>query len=146
MTQEKLLHAELTERIIKAYYHVYNTLGYGFLEKVYENALIVTLRKWGLEVQQQVPIAVRFEGEIVGKYFADGIVAGLVILEMKAVENLDEAHEAQLLNYLKASDVEVGLLLNFGKKPEFKRKAFSNDRRGAKRPSISSPSDPSDPR
>ena len=129
MPQEKLLHADLTERIIKAYYHVYNTLGYGFLEKVYENALILTLRKWGLEVRQQVPLKVFFEGAVVGEYFADVIVVDRVLLELKSADAIDEAHEAQLLNYLKATDIEVGLVLNFGKTPQFRRKVFSNDRK-----------------
>jgi GxxExxY protein len=129
MPQDKLLHADLTERIIKAYYHVYNTLGYGFLEKVYENALILTLRNWGLEARQQVPLKVFFEGAVVGEYFADVIVVDRVLLELKAADTIDEAHEAQLLNYLKATDIEVGLVLNFGKKPQFKRKVFSNDRK-----------------
>jgi GxxExxY protein len=129
MAEEKLLHAEVTEKIIKAFYHTYNTLGFGFLEKVYENALAITLRKWGLEVGRQVPLKVYFEGEVIGEYFADLIVAGCVIVELKAVEAVHEAHEAQLVNYLKATDVEVGLLLNYGPKPELRRKVFSNERK-----------------
>ena len=129
MPEEKLLHSDVTELIIKAFYHVYNTLGYGFLEKVYENALKLTLEKWGLSVGQQVPIKVYFEGQQVGDYFADLIVAGRVIIEVKADEALHPAHEAQLVNYLRATDVEVGLLLNFGPKPEFRRKVFSNERK-----------------
>jgi GxxExxY protein len=124
-----MLHAEITDKIIKAFYHVYNTLGYGFLEKVYENALVVTLRKWGLRADQQQPINVYFEGERVGEYFADVIVAESVIVEIKAAESLCDAHEAQLLNYLKATDIEVGLLLNFGPKAQFKRKVFTNDKK-----------------
>jgi GxxExxY protein len=126
-----MLHADITDKIIKAYYHVYNTLGYGFLEKVYENALVVTLRKWGLTVVPQHPISVFFEGVRVGEYFADLVVVELVIVEIKAAESLCEAHEAQLLNYLKATDIEVGLLLNFGPKPQFKRKLFTNDKKPA---------------
>ncbi len=129
MPQEKLLYAEVTDRIIKAFYHVYNNLGFGFLEKVYENALVMTLRKWGFEVKQQLALQVRFEGEIVGEYFADVIVANSVMLELKAAESFNDAHEAQLLNYLKATEIEVGLLLNFGKKPQFKRKVYTNDRK-----------------
>src|SRR5262249_21398711 len=110
-------------------YHVYNTLGYGSLEKVYENALVLTLRKGCLSVGQQVPIKVYFESELVGEYFADVLVQACVIVELKAVEALSEAHEAQLLNYLKATDVEVGLLLNFGPKAEFRRKVFANPRK-----------------
>ena len=129
MPEEKLLHTDVTELIIKAFYHVYNTLGYGFLEKVYENSLRLTLEKWGLSVGQQVPIKVYFEGQQVGDYSADLIVAGRVIVEVKADEALHPAHEAQLVNYLRATDVEVGLLLNFGPKPEFRRKVFSNERK-----------------
>src|SRR5947209_1778960 len=94
MAEDKLLQGEHTEQIIKAFYHVYNTLGYGFLEKVYEKALVFTLRKWGLEVRQQVPLCVFFEGEVVGEYLADVIVAGRVLLELKAAESLCAAHEA----------------------------------------------------
>ena len=133
MTDEKLLHSEITDLIIKAYYHVYNTLGYGFLEKVYENALLLTLRKWGLTVAQQVPVKVYFEGDQVGDYFADLIVGDCVIIELKAANGIDEAHEAQLLNYLRATDKEVGLLLNFGPKAEFRRKVFANERKGRSR-------------
>jgi GxxExxY protein len=129
MKPSPLLHADATERIIKAFYHVYNTLGYGFLEKVYENALLITLRKMGLKVEQQRPIKVYFEAEPVGDYVADLVVADRVILELKAAEAIAEAHKAQLLNYLKATDIEVGLVLNFGPKAEFRRKVFSNDRK-----------------
>jgi GxxExxY protein len=129
MTSDKLIHGELTEKIIRAYYQVYNSLGYGFLEKVYENALAFTLRKDGILVNTQVPINVYFEEQHVGIYFADLIVANCVIIEAKAAVRLCSAHEAQLLNYLKATSIEVGLLLNFGEKPEFRRKIFSNDKK-----------------
>jgi GxxExxY protein len=129
-----MLHQDITDQVIKAFYHVYNTLGYGFLEKVYENALVATLRKWGLQVTQQHPIHVYFEGEQVGEYFADLLVVECVIVEVKAADSLCQAHEAQLLNYLKATDIEVGLLLNFGPKAQFKRKLFTND----KKPSLES--------
>jgi GxxExxY protein len=124
-----LLHAEVTDCILQAFYHVYNTLGSGFLEKVYENALRNCLRTRGFQVEQQTPVKVYFEGEEVGDYHADLIVNGVVILELKAVEAIAPAHEAQLLNYLKATNIEVGLLLNFGDKPEFKRKVYTNDRK-----------------
>jgi GxxExxY protein len=124
-----MLHEETTSEIIAAYYDVYNTLGYGFLEKVYENALILELQKRELTVKQQMPIKVHYEGKVVGEYFADLLVNGLVILELKAAEKIIKAHEAQLVNYLKATDLEVGLILNFGPKAEFKRKIFSNDRK-----------------
>ncbi len=138
-----LLHGELTDRIIKAFYKVYNTLGHGFLEKVYENSLALELRRLGLRVEQQQPIDVFYEGEMVGEYFADLIVEDIVILELKAAEAIHEAHEAQLVNYLRATEIEVGLLLNFGPKPQFKRKIFMNDNKRAIR---ENPPDPPDPR
>ena len=122
----KYLHQDLTEKIIKAYYNVYNELGYGFLEKVYENALMIELKSMGLYCEKQKPISVSFKGYTVGDYYADIIVENKVIIELKAVEGLIEEHEAQLLNYLKATEIEVGLLLNFGKKPQLKRKIFEN--------------------
>ena len=122
-------HSEITEKIIKAFYKVYNTLGYGFLEKVYENAMVIELRKMGLLVSQQKRIKVYYENEEVGDYYADLLVDNSVIVELKAAKSLCEEHEAQLINYLKATDIEVGLLLNFGKKAEFKRKIFSNEKK-----------------
>jgi GxxExxY protein len=124
---ENYKHSEITEKIIKAFYKVYNTLGFGFLEKVYENALFIELREMGLFVEKQRQIKVFYEGKEVGEYYADLIVAECVILELKAAEGLCEEHEFQLINYLKATEIEVGLLLNFGKTPEFKRKVFSNN-------------------
>lgn len=124
-----LQHQEITSQIIAAFYAVYNTLGYGFLEKVYENALILELQKKGLNVRGQVPIKVRYAGQIIGEYFADLLVEDKVIVELKAVEKIIPVHEAQLLNYLKATDLEVGLLLNFGPKADFTRKIFTNHRK-----------------
>ena len=124
-----MLHADITEKIIKAFYKVNNTLGFGFLEKVYENAMAIELRKLGCKVLQQKNIKVYYETEEVGDYYADLLVNDLVIVELKAAESLCEENEAQLINYLKATKIEVGLLLNFGKKAEFKRKIFSNDRK-----------------
>ncbi len=121
-----MLHKELTEKIIKAFYQVYNTLGYGFLEKVYENALVIELQKNGFLVNQQQNIEVFYEGNIVGDYYADVLVDDLVILELKSAESLCEEHKMQLVNYLRATDKEVGLLMNFGKKPEFERVIFMN--------------------
>lgn len=121
-----LLHKEISDKIIKASYNVYNSLGYGFLEKVYGNAMMIELRKLGLTVQRQVPIKVFYEEQLVGEYFADIIVEGNIIVELKATENLCETHEFQLINYLKATELEIGLLLNFGKKPQFRRKIFTN--------------------
>ena len=122
----ELLHKEITDKVIKAYYAVYNVLGYGFLEKVYENAMYIELTKVGLKVIKQQAIKVHYDEQQVGEYYADLIVEDLVIIELKAAEAIIEEHEHQLLNYLKATDKEVGLLLNFGKKPQFKRKVFQN--------------------
>ena len=124
-------HKETTGQIIKAFYTVYNALGYGFLEKVYETALGIELSKLGLTVRPQAPIEVRYDGHVVGQYFADLLIADTVIVEVKAVRTLSDAHEAQLLNYLKATQIEVGLLLNFGPKPEIKRKIYDNARKGS---------------
>ncbi len=124
-----MLHANLTEKIIKAFFKVNNTLGYGFLEKVYENAMAIELNKMGCNVQQQQNIKVYYETKQVGDYYADLLIDDLVIIELKAAESLCEEHEAQLINYLKATKIEVGLLLNFGKKADFKRKIFTNDRK-----------------
>ena len=126
---EALLHREITNQIINAFYKVYNTLGFGFLEKVYQNALALELQKRGFHVERQKQLKVFYEAQMVGEYFADLIVEGLVILELKAAETLILAHEAQLMNYLKATEIEVGLLLNFGTKPEFRRVVFSNTRK-----------------
>ncbi len=123
--EENYKHSELTDVIIEAFYKVYNTLGYGFLERVYENALYHELQEVGLEVKKQEPIQVHYEGVEVGNYFADMVVEDLVIVELKAAESLNYQHELQLVNYLKATDKEVGLLLNFGKKPQIKRKVHS---------------------
>ena len=120
---------ELTENIIKIFYKVYNKLGYGFLEKNYENAMMIEFKKAGLPAFSQFPINVRYENEIVGEYFTDILVDNKVIVELKASKCLAEEHEAQILNYLKATDIEVGLLLNFGPKPEIIRKAFDNSRK-----------------
>lgn len=120
-------HSELTEKTIKAFYKVYNTLGYGFLEKVYENALFIELESIGLNIKKQEPIKVYYEEKEVGVYFADLIVNDTIIIELKAAESLCEENELQLVNYLKATEIEVGLLLNFGKKPEVKRKVYSNN-------------------
>ncbi len=129
MSQTTLLYSDLTEKIIKAFYHVYNSMGYGFLERVYENALVLTLNKWGIKAQPQLPIEVYFEGTLVGVYYADIVVNDCVMIELKAAETIHDAHEAQLLNYLKATTIEVGLLLNFGPRPSFRRKVFANTRK-----------------
>ena len=122
-------HSELTEQIIGAFFAVYAALGYGFLENVYAKALMIELKKRGLNVQNQLPIHVYYDGQRIGEYFADIVVNELVILEIKAAKTLAAEHEAQLLNYLKATPYEVGLLLNFGPKPETKRRSFDNNRK-----------------
>jgi GxxExxY protein len=123
-----LLYQDLTETIIKCFYKVYNELGYGFLEKVYENAFLIELRNSGLNASSQIPIKVYYQKSEVGNYFADIIVESKIILELKAGEGtLIEEHEVQLINYLRATEIEVGLIFFFGKKPQFKRKIFSNE-------------------
>ena len=117
-------HSDLTGEIINAHYQVYNVLGYGFLEKVYENALVHELRKRGYDVGQQMPVKVSYDEFVVGEYYADMIVNEVVILELKSVETINEAHSAQLINYLKATGIEVGLILNFGPNPQIARKIF----------------------
>lgn len=119
-------HEKITELVIKAFFNVYNTLGYGFLEKVYENAMMLELKSLGLYCEKQKPISVFYKSFQVGEYFADIIVEDKVIIELKAADGIIEEHEAQLLNYLKATEIEVGLLFNFGKKPQFKRQIFEN--------------------
>ncbi len=123
-------HSDLTEKIIAGYFQVYNQLGYGFSEKVYENAVAHELRKRGLKVEHQKPICVYYDTQLVGEYYADMLVNDLIIVELKACQYLTEEHEAQLLNYLKATPIEVGLLLNFGPKAKFIRKVFDSDRKG----------------
>lgn len=124
-------HTDLTEKIIGAFFKVYNTLGYGFSEKVYENTMAIELRKAELRVEQQKSIVVYYDSDVVGEYAADILINEAVILELKAVRTLLEEHQAQLLNYLKATIVEVGLLLNFGPKAKCKRKVYDNERKGS---------------
>lgn len=119
-------HSDITDKIINCFYTVYNTLGYGFLERVYEKSLYIELKKSGLDVKPQYPISVFYHNELVGEYFADLLIDNSVIIELKACEALNQSHENQLVNYLKATEIEVGLLLNFGKKPEIKRKIYTN--------------------
>ena len=128
-SNDRLKHRALTERIIGVFYEVYNELGHGFIESVYEKALGIALVTNGLSVQHQIEIEVWFRGQRVGKFSADMLIQECVLIELKACRTLDGAHEAQLLNYLRATEVEVGLLLNFGLKPQFKRLAFDNTRK-----------------
>ena len=118
-------HEELTERIIGVFYRVYNELGFGFLEKIYERALAFEFKEEGLVFERQVPIKVFYKGEVMGDYYADFIVEGKVVVEVKAIKEIGEAEGIQLLNYLKATGKEVGLVLNFGREAEIKRKVNS---------------------
>ncbi len=119
------IYSDITEKIIQCFYTVDNSLGNGFLEKVYEKALSIELRRAGLQIEVQCPIKVYYQNEIVGEYFADIIVNDSVIVELKAIDSLNAVHGNQLVNYLKATGIEVGLLLNFGPKPEIKRKIYT---------------------
>lgn len=125
----KIIHQELSNKIIYCFYKVYNKLGFGFLEKVYLNAMMIELTRSGFKIEKQKQIKVYYDDIIIGEYFADIIVEDTIILELKAAEGLIEEHELQLINYLKATEKEIGLLLNFGKKPEFRRKIFTNERK-----------------
>ena len=127
MKTNNYLHSDLSGKVLQAFYKVYNTLGFGFLEKVYENAMKVELNKMGINCQQQYPIDVFYEGKKVGSYFADLLIDNKLIVELKSVEKLASEHEAQLVNYLRATELEVGLLLNFGKNPTQKRRVLTND-------------------
>jgi GxxExxY protein len=123
----KLLHSDLTEKILGVYYDVYNEIGHGFLESVYNNCMFLALTKTGMSVRREVPVPVYFRGQDVGQFKADLVVEGSVLIELKAVQNLDRTHEAQVMNYLRATELEVGLLLNFGSpKPQFRRIVFEN--------------------
>src|SRR5437660_5025066 len=124
-----LKHKELTETIIGVFYEVYNELGHGFLESVYEKAFEYALASKGLEVLRQIDVPVWFRDQKVGDFVADVLVNMSALLELKAARTLDSAHEAQLLNYLRATEIEVGILFNFGIKPEFRRLAFDNSRK-----------------
>jgi len=127
-TNKSYKHSELTDAIINAFYHVYSALGYGFLEKVYVNALIHELRKRGFDVKHKIAIKVYYDGVIVGEYEADLLINDLIILEIKAAEAIAPEHEAQLLNYLRATGMEVGLILNFCPKPQVRRKIYETAR------------------
>lgn len=122
-----MIEEELSGQIIKIFYKIYNELGYGFLESVYQNAFIIELADAGFEVESEKRIVVYYYGKPVGTFDADLIVNEKIILELKAKETLHPAHEAQLVNYLRATNIELGLLFNFGRKPEFTRKFFSNE-------------------
>ena len=120
-----LLHSELSDKVLRAFYDVYNTLGHGFLESVYENALALALEESGVLVERQIPIDVLYRGRRIGEFRADLLVENSLIIEVKAQTALLAVHEAQLLNYLKATGIRLGLLLNFGPHPQFKRRIFT---------------------
>lgn len=124
-------YSELTGRILGAFFELHKELGFGFSEKIYETALEVLLTELGLIVERQKDLFVYFHGRIIGEYKADMVINGVVLLEIKSVERLIDAHDAQLLNYLKATEIEVGLLLNFGRQAEFRRKIYDNPRKGS---------------
>lgn len=123
-------HWDLCHEIVKVFYEVYNELGYGFLEAVYEEALARALRDAGFQVARQVSTPIWFRGGLIGDYKADLVVNGVVLIELKATQNVDPSHKAQTLNYLRATEIEVALLLNFGPKPQFHRFVFENNRKG----------------
>jgi len=136
MTTDDYLLKEETDIIIKAFYDVYNTLGYGFLERVYQNALFFELQKHGFDCKANQPINVYYNKQLVGEYYADIVVDNKIILELKAVESICHENELQLINYLKATPMEVGLLLNFGQKPQIRRKIFTNNNKNHLRSSV----------
>lgn len=124
-----LLHKEKSKTILKVFYDVYNQLGYGFLEKVYQNAMYLELKRQGYKVDAQKQIKVYFKNQLVGEYYADLVIDDVIIIELKACEYLLSSHIAQLMNYLKSTKIEVGLLLNFGESPDFKRLIYTNNRK-----------------
>ena len=135
--EKDLRHRDLTGRIIKAFYEVYNEMGHGYVESVYQHALALALKDEGLVAESQCALTVWFHGYPVGDFRADFVVEGTILIELKCSKAIDPVHEAQLLNYLRATDLEVGLLLNFGPKPEFKRLVFENTRKRIPHPHYS---------
>jgi len=132
-TQKKFegKHSDLTGKVLGAFFQIHKEMGFGFSEKVYESALEVLLKVLGMDPERQKEIFVSYHGKVVGEYKADIIVNKVVLLEIKSVEKLIDAHDAQLLNYLKSTEFEVGLLLNFGRQAEFHRKIYDNSRKGS---------------
>ncbi|HEV8177327.1 MAG TPA: GxxExxY protein [Gemmatimonadales bacterium] len=124
-----LKHSQITEQIIRVFFTVYNELGPGFLESVYVQSLAIAFSQAGLPIEREKPLTVRFRGELVGKFRADLIVGEVVLVEVKACSKLNSVHEAQTLNYLRATSLEVALLLNFGSRPQFRRLLFDNPRK-----------------
>ena len=138
-----LLHEDITERIIKIFYAVYNELGYGFLEKVCQRAMVIALIEAGLGVEENVRFEVWFRGQLIGEFIADVVVNRVVLVEIKANSTFHAWDEAQALNYLRVSQLEVALLMNFGPKPEYRRRIFTNDRKSAL-PSLGLPREATD--
>lgn len=128
-----MYYEELSKEIIGAFFRTHTALGYGFLEKVYENALAYELKKMGFDAEKQIPIKVYYDGVEVGSYTADILVNDLIMLELKVADSIQPEHEAQLLNYLKATEYEVGYVLNFGNKATFKRIVFDNERKNQRK-------------
>ena len=124
--EEKYPHKELTEKIIKAAFAVHNRLGHSFLEKIYENALAKELQHMGIKAEQQKTLRVNYGGEPIGDFAVDILVEDKVIVELKAVNTLEKSFEEKLLHYLKVSGIEVGLLINFGKSVQIKRKIYTH--------------------
>jgi GxxExxY protein len=124
-----LLHREITDRVLAVFYQVHRELGAGFLEKVYHRAMVIALREARLRVTEHIPIVVWFRGQLIGEFIADIVVEDVLLLEIKAVENIQGKHEAQAINYLRASDLELGFVLNFGPSPQFKRLLYTNGRK-----------------
>lgn len=129
----EILHKKLSDEILDAFYEVYDRLGYGFLERVYQNSLYLELKEQGHKVEAQKEIKIYYKGKEVGVYYADIVVNDLIILELKAENAIHEAHNAQLINYLRGTDKELGYVLNFGPKPEYSRKIYTNDRKNRQR-------------
>ncbi len=126
-------YADLSETIINMFYQVHNELGFGFSEKVYQKAFAIALRESGFKVDEQVAIKVYYHGQVVGEFFADMVVNDVILLELKSVDSIVDEHEAQLLNYLKTTEIEVGYVLNFGKSATLKRKIYDNEHKGSLR-------------
>jgi GxxExxY protein len=131
---QSLQHANVTKIILAGFYEVFNVLGSGFVEGIYVAALVIVLRGKGLQVEEKPSLPVYFNDRILGRFTPDLLINGVVIVETKAVRAIDGAHRAQVINYLKASNVEVALLLNFGDTPQFQRFAFDNTRKTARKP------------
>lgn len=129
ISTQGLLHAELTEKILKVFFEVRAELGHGFLEVVFHRALLIALRDAGLKAESKVPFIVTFRGKQIGRFWADIVVEGLILIEIKVAPHIEPRHVAQALNYLRISNLEVGLILNFGPSGQFKRLVYANDRK-----------------